>query len=74
MKTYTIHYKTSYSNKIYVVAAENALAAVNICQIALSYHNPVTGAMEIPANHEFEAEIIEGVTSRKEGIKSKISF
>jgi hypothetical protein len=56
------------------VAAENAIAAVNICQIALSYQNPVTGAKEIPANHEFEAEIIEGVTSRKEGIKSKISF
>lgn len=73
MKTYSVHYKTTYTNKLIIVAAENALQAVNDC---MTYYTEKDsrGNIYIPDNNEFTAELIENVYSKKSGIKQVIDL
>ena len=71
MKTYTVLHKTNYTNKMFVIAAENALAAVNIAQMA-EMERDRNGQFHTPANYEFMAEVITGVYTNSEGIKNII--
>lgn len=64
MKTYSVHYKNAYTNKLIIVAAENALQAVNDCIIRYTERD----------NHDFTAELIENVYSKKSGIKQVIDL
>lgn len=73
MKTYSVHYKTTYTNKMIIVAAENALQAVNDCMIHYT-EKDLHGNVYIPNNHDFTAELIENVFSKKSGIKQVIDF
>lgn len=73
MKTYTVKHMTAYTKRMYVVAAESELEAISFCQVNES-GTDCYGKLYTPSHTEFEAELINGVTSRKEGIKSKISF
>jgi len=73
MKIYTVQHRTAYTNKMFVIAAENALAAVNIAQIAETERD-LHGQFHIPANYEFEANVVPNTYSKDEGIKSKISL
>ena len=73
MKTYSVTYKNAYNNKVYIVAAENALQAVNCVQEVETCFD-LRGNIYIPENWEFTAEAIEGITAKKSGIKSKINL
>lgn len=71
MKTYTVLHETARINKMFIIAAENALTAVNIAQMA-EMEKDHNGQFHIPANYEFIAEIITGVYANSEGIKNII--
>ena len=73
MKTYSVHYKNAYTNTIIIVAAENALQAVNDCMIRYTTRD-LHGNIYIPDNHDFTAELIENVYSQKSGIKQVINL
>jgi len=73
MKTYSVHYKNTYTNKLIIVAAENALQAVNDCIICYT-EKDLRGNIYIPDNNEFTAELIENVYSKKSGIKQVINL
>lgn len=73
MKTYSVHYKNAYANKLIIVAAENALQAVNECMIRYTERD-LHGNIYIPNNHEFTAELIENVYSKKNGIMQVINL
>jgi hypothetical protein len=71
MKTFAVKHKTTYAHKLFIVAAESKSVAVAFCMVAETEWGR-TGTPHTPNAREFEAELIEGVTSRKEGIKSKL--
>ena len=73
MKTYSVHFKNAYSNKIIIVAADNALQAVNDCIIRYTERD-LHGNIYIPENNNFTAELIENVYSKKSGIKQVINL
>ena len=73
MKTYSVHYKNAYTNKLIIVAADNALHAVNDCLIHYTERD-LHGNIYIPDNNEFTAELIENVYSKKSGIKKVINL
>ena len=69
MKTFAVKHKTTYAHKLFIVAAESESVAVDLCMVAETEWDR-TGTPHTPNAREFEAELIDGVTSRKEGIKS----
>ena len=71
MKTYAVNYKTSFVNRIYVIAAENETQAIAICRFENRYIED-DRSYRLPDLSDFSSQLIEGVTSRKEGIKSKL--
>lgn len=72
MKTYTVHYKTAYTNKMLIVAAKNERAALDIVKVAETYYSLDRTKVYIPEDCEFMVEVIKNVYSKDEGVKSEI--
>lgn len=72
MKTYAVKYEpTNYTKRIYIVAAEDEMHAVIICQTQKTGRR-LDGTMDVPSISYFNVKVIEGVNSRKAGIKQEI--